>query len=68
MVQATAVACYAFARDLAEFYSVAAVFGFAYAGIMPLYTVLLREHFPVSIIGTVVRGRWHPAWYGGSAR
>jgi MFS family permease len=54
LVQATAVACYMFARDRAEFYSVAIVFGFAYAGVMPLYTVLVRENFPVSIIGTVV--------------
>ena len=54
LLQASAVACYVFARDLAEFYSVAVVFGFAYAGIMPLYTVLMRENFPVSIIGTVV--------------
>ena len=54
LLQAAAVACYYFAREQAEFYSVAAVFGFAYAGIMPLYAVLVRENFPVSIIGTVV--------------
>jgi len=29
-------------------------FGFAYAGVMPLYAVLVRENFPVQIIGTVV--------------
>jgi len=33
---------------------VAIVFGFAYAGVMPLYAVLIRENFPLSIIGTVV--------------
>jgi MFS family permease len=33
---------------------VAVVFGFAYAGIMPLYAVLVRENFPLPIIGTVV--------------
>src|SRR3984957_18656690 len=54
LLQAAAVACYYFARDLAEFYSVAAVFGFAYAGVMPLYAVLVRENFPLSIIGTMV--------------
>ena len=43
-----------FAREQLEFYSVAVVFGFAYAGVMPLYAVLVRENFPVSIIGTVV--------------
>ena len=54
LLQAAAVACYYFARELAEFYSVAVVFGFAYAGIMPLYAVLVRENFPLRIIGTVV--------------
>jgi MFS family permease len=54
LLQAGAVACYFFARDLAEFYSVAVVFGFAYAGIMPLYAVLMRENFPQSIMGTLV--------------
>ena len=54
LLQAAAVACYYFARELAEFYSVAVVFGFAYAGIMPLYAVLVRENFPLPIIGTVV--------------
>ena len=43
-----------FARSPDEFYAVAIAFGFAYAGVMPLYAVLVRENFPVSIIGTVV--------------
>jgi MFS family permease len=54
LLQAAAVVCYYFAREQAEFYSVAVVFGFAYAGIMPLYAVLVRENFPLPIIGTVV--------------
>lgn len=54
LLQAAAVCCYYFARAQYEFYSVAVVFGFAYAGIMPLYAVLMRENFPVQIIGTVV--------------
>ena len=54
LVQAMAVGCYFFAREQAEFYSVAVVFGFAYAGVMPLYAVLVRENFPLAIIGTVV--------------
>jgi MFS family permease len=54
LLQAAAVVCYYFAREQAEFYSVAVVFGFAYAGIMPLYAVLMRENFPLPIIGTVV--------------
>jgi predicted MFS family arabinose efflux permease len=54
LLQAAAVACYFFVREQAEFYSVAVVFGFAYAGIMPLYSVLMRENFPLAIIGTVI--------------
>ena len=54
LLQAAAVGCYFFAREQLQFYSVAVVFGFAYAGIMPLYAVLVRENFPLPIIGTVV--------------
>jgi MFS family permease len=54
LLQAAAVGCYFFAREQVAFYSVAAVFGFAYAGIMPLYAVLMRENFPLSIMGTLV--------------
>jgi MFS family permease len=54
VLQATAAGCYFFVRQQAEFYSVAIVFGFAYAGVMPLYSVLMRENFPLSIIGTVI--------------
>jgi MFS family permease len=54
LLQAVAVGCYMFVRQQFEFYSVAVVFGFAYAGIMPLYTVLVRENFPLPIIGSVV--------------
>jgi MFS family permease len=54
LLQAAAVGGYYFARQQYQFYSVAMVFGFAYAGVMPLYAVLLRENFPVHMIGTVV--------------
>jgi MFS family permease len=54
LLQAVAVGCYMLVRQQLAFYSVAVVFGFAYAGIMPLYAVLVRENFPLSIIGSVV--------------
>jgi MFS family permease len=54
LLQAVAVGCYFFVRQQFAFYSVAVVFGFAYAGIMPLYAVLVRENFPLPIIGSVV--------------
>jgi MFS family permease len=54
LAQAMAAASYMFAHEQAEFYAVATVFGFIYAGIMPLYAVLVRENFPLPIIGTIV--------------
>ena len=54
LVQALAVGCYYFARQQSEFYAVAAVFGLAYAGVMPLYAVLARENFPLPIMGTII--------------
>jgi MFS family permease len=35
---------------------VAALFGFIYAGTMPLYSVLARENFPMRMMGTVIGG------------
>ncbi len=40
----------------AGFYAVAALFGFIYAGTMPLYAVLARENFPLKMMGTVIGG------------
>ena len=34
----------------------AALFGFIYAGVMPLYAVLARENFPLRMMGTVIGG------------
>ena len=56
LVQAFGALAYVFARDLAGFYAVAALFGFTYAGVMPLYAVLARENFPLRILGTVIGG------------
>ena len=52
-IQAFSAGAYLFARDLAEFYGVAVVFGMTYAGVMPLYAVIAREYFPMRIMGTV---------------
>ena len=54
LIQALAVGCYYFVRQQSEFYAVAAVFGLAYAGVMPLYAVLARENFPLPIMGTMI--------------
>ena len=56
LLQAFGALAYAFVRDLAAFYAVAALFGFIYAGVMPLYAVLARENFPQRMMGTVIGG------------
>jgi len=40
LLQAFGALAYFFVRDLSAFYAVAALFGFIYAGVMPLYAVL----------------------------
>src|SRR5262249_37848274 len=47
---------YVFVRALSGFYAVAALFGFIYAGVMPLYSVIARENFPLRMMGTVIGG------------
>jgi MFS family permease len=56
LVQAFGALGYVFVRELAAFYAVAALFGFIYAGVMPLYAVLARENFPLKMMGTVIGG------------
>ena len=53
LVQAVAAGAFVYAARLGEFYIVAATFGFAYGGVMPLYAVLAREYFGQRILGTV---------------
>jgi len=54
--QAFGALTYVFARDLASFYAAASVFGFIYGGIMPLYAVIIRENFPLRMMGAVIGG------------
>ena len=56
LLQAFGALAYVFVRELGEFYAVAALFGFVYAGVMPLYAVLARENFPLRMMGTVIGG------------
>ena len=56
LLQAFGALAYAFVQDLGSFYAVAALFGFIYAGVMPLYSVLARENFPQRMMGTVIGG------------
>jgi len=47
------VSLYVFTRDLASFYGLALMFGFAYGAVMPLYAILVREYFGARIMGTM---------------
>lgn len=54
LVQALGAGGFVFVHRLDQFYAVAAVFGFAYGGVMPLYAVLARDYFGQRIMGTVL--------------
>jgi MFS family permease len=56
LIQAFGALAYVFVRDLSAFYAVAALFGFVYAGTMPLYAAIARENFPLKMMGTVIGG------------
>jgi MFS family permease len=56
LAQAFGVLAYVFISTLAPFYAVAALVGFIYAGTMPLYAVIIRENFPMKMMGTIIGG------------
>jgi MFS family permease len=56
LTQAFGVLAYAFVGELGGFYAVAVLVGFIYAGTMPLYAVIIRENFPLKMMGTIIGG------------
>jgi MFS family permease len=56
LAQAFGVLAYVFISTLGPFYAVAALVGFIYAGTMPLYAVIIRENFPLQMMGTIIGG------------
>ena len=56
LAQAFGVLAYVFVSTLGPFYAVAAFVGFIYAGTMPLYAVIIRENFPLKMMGTIIGG------------
>jgi MFS family permease len=56
LAQAFGVLAYAFVSQLGGFYAVAVMVGFIYAGTMPLYAVIIRENFPLRMMGTIIGG------------
>jgi MFS family permease len=56
LAQAFGVLSYSFVNQLGGFYAVAMVVGFIYAGTMPLFAVIIRENFPLRMMGTIMGG------------
>lgn len=56
LAQAFGVLAYVFVSQLGGFYAVAVLVGFIYAGTMPLYAVIIRENFPMKMMGTIIGG------------
>jgi MFS family permease len=56
LAQAFGVLSYAFVSQIGGFYAVALLVGFIYAGTMPLYAVIIRENFPLRMMGTIIGG------------
>ncbi len=54
LAQAIVALGYVYTRELGSFYAVAALFGFTYAGVMPLFAVIARENCPLRMMGTVI--------------
>ena len=52
-IQALAISLYLVAQDAWSFYALAALFGFSYGGVMPLYAILVRDYFGARIMGTM---------------
>ncbi|HEY3948879.1 MFS transporter [Phenylobacterium sp.] len=56
LAQALGALGYIAAGDLGGFYAAAVLFGFIYSGVMPLYSVIARENFPLKMMGMVIGG------------
>ena len=55
-LQAAMIVLYLFVRDVGPFYALAAVFGVAYGGVMPLYALVTREYFGEKVMGAAYGG------------
>ena len=71
--QAVAIACFLLTQDEAGLFFVAAAFGFGFSGIIPSYSVAIREHFPSAeaswrmplTLFTAMSGMAFGAWFAG---
>jgi MFS family permease len=53
VLQALGAGAFVLAQRLGDFYAIAAIFGFAYGGTMPIYGVLVHHYFGQRIMATV---------------
>lgn len=53
-LQALGIYVYIYVSQVPHFYMLAVVLGLVYGGVMPLYSVLAREYFSQSMMGTVL--------------
>ena len=63
-LQAVMVFTYLFAHDLRAFVGIAAIFGVAYGGVMPLYALVTREYFGEKVMGTAYGGVFLVSTFG----
>ena len=54
LLQAAGIYSYIYVSQLPHFYLLALILGMAYGGVMPLYSVLARDYFNQSMMGTVL--------------
>ena len=72
--QAVAIACFLLTQDEAGLFAVSAAFGFGFSGIIPSYSVAIREHFPSAeaswrmplTLFTAMSGMAVGAWFAGA--
>ncbi|HYP32503.1 MAG TPA: MFS transporter, partial [Burkholderiaceae bacterium] len=72
--QAVAIACFLLTQDEAGLFFVAAAFGFGFSGIIPSYSVAIREHFPSAeaswrmplTLFTAMSGMAFGSWFAGA--
>jgi len=72
--QAVAIACFLLTQDEAGLFAISAVFGFGFSGIIPSYSLAIRDHFPAAeaswrmplTLFTAMSGMAFGSWFAGA--
>jgi predicted MFS family arabinose efflux permease len=72
--QAVAISCFLLTQDEVGLFAIAAAFGLGFSGIIPSYTVAIRDHFPASeaswriplTLFTAMSGMAFGSWFAGA--